>query len=310
MIPSRLLRGAAVAVLLTVGLHAADLNPTQERADRFLSLVNASYQAIYYVEADAQWKARTDVSDIHDEGAEVAGKARAAFMGNPALINETKSLLLKRHELNDLSVRELERILLIAAESPMTKPDLTKARIEAETKQASTLNGFEFKLHGKPVSVNDIDNLLQSNDTALDERLAVWIASKESGKALRDGLIKLRDLRNGVAQEMGYPDYFALQSAGYGMTTEQIIKLNENFMAVLRPLYLQMHTWAKYKLAERYHQPVPKRIPAHWINNRWAQEWPDLVEAANIDKYFEGRNAEWIIKTAEQFYTGLGFSPL
>ena len=69
MIPSRLLRGAAVAVLLTVGLHAADLNPTQERADRFLSLVNASYQAIYYVEADAQRKARTDVSDIHDHAA-------------------------------------------------------------------------------------------------------------------------------------------------------------------------------------------------------------------------------------------------
>src|SRR5437879_7597955 len=35
-----------------------------------------------------------------------------------------------------------------------------------------------------------------------------------------------------------------------------------------------------------------------------------LVEEANIDKYFEGRKPEWIIKTAEQFYTGLGFSPL
>ena len=50
-------------------------------------------------------------------------------MGNPAVINETKALLLKRHELQDLSIRQLERILLVAAESPMTKPDLTKARI-------------------------------------------------------------------------------------------------------------------------------------------------------------------------------------
>ncbi|PYL25051.1 MAG: hypothetical protein DMF37_06035, partial [Verrucomicrobia bacterium] len=56
--------------------------------------------------------------------------------------------------------------------------------------------------------------------------------------------------------------------------------------------------------------PVPKKIPAHWINNRWGQKWPGLVEAANIDTYFEGRKPEWIIKTAEQFYTGLGFSPL
>jgi peptidyl-dipeptidase A len=310
MIPPRLLRGAVVTALLAIGLHAADLNPTQERADRFLALVNASYQAISYVESEAQWKALTDVSDVHDAGAEVAGKARAAFMGNPELINETKSLLLRRHELNDLTIRQLERILLIAAESPMTNPKLTQARIEAETKQASTLNGFEFKLHGKPVSVNEIDNLLQSNDTELDERLAVWIAAKESGKALRDGLIRLRDLRNGVAQEMGYPDYFSLQAAGYGMTTAEMIKLNEGFMQVLRPLYLQLHTWTKYKLAERFHQPVPKRIPAHWINNRWSQEWDGLADGADLTPFFKDKTPEWVAQSSERFYVGLGFPAL
>ena len=109
---------------------------------------------------------------------------------------------------------------------------------------------------------------------------------------------------------MKYPDYFSLQVAAYGMTTDEMLKMLDDWMATLRPLYLQLHTWAKYKLAEKFHQPVPKKIPAHWINNRWAQEWAGLVEAANIDKYFEGRKPEWIIKTAEQFYTGLGFSPL
>ena len=120
----------------------------------------------------------------------------------------------------------------------------------------------------------------------------------------------LRDLRNGVAKEMKYPDYFSLEVASYGMTTDEMLKMLDDWMATLRPLYLQLHTWAKYKLAEKYHQPVPKKIPAHWINNRWSQEWPGLVDAADIDKYFEGRKPEWIIKTAEQFYTGLGFSPL
>ncbi|HET7537191.1 MAG TPA: M2 family metallopeptidase, partial [Candidatus Didemnitutus sp.] len=189
---------------------------------------------------------------------------------------------------------------------PMTNPKLTQDRIDAETAQASTMNGFEFKLHGKPITVNEIDNLLQSS-TDLNERLAVWEASKESGKALRDGLIKLRGLRNGVAQEMGYSDYFALQCAAYGMTTEEMIKLNDDFMRVLRPLYLQLHTWVKYKLAEKYHQPVPKRIPAHWINNRWSQEWDGLADGADLTPFFKDRTPEWVVKTAESFYTGLGF---
>lgn len=308
---SSLLRRAFMAATL-VGLsclRAADSNPTQERADRFLTLVNAGYQALYRVNSNAQWDALTDVSPVHDAASEVAGNAYAAFNGNPAIISEAKALLLRRNDLSPLTVRELEHVLLNAAEGPMTNPDLVAARIAAETAQASTLNGFEFKLRGKPITVNEIDNLLNSS-TDLAERQAVWEASKESGKALKPGLIKLRDLRNGVARELDYPDYFALQVAGYGMTTGEMIKLNDDFMRELRPLYLQLHTWVKYKLAEKYHQPVPKRIPAHWINNRWAQEWDGLSEGADLTPFFKERTPEWIAHSAERFYVGLGFAKL
>jgi len=300
---------AATLALTLAGLTRAAESPIQERADRFLELVNASYQALYTVNSEAQWAALTDVSPAHDAAAEAAGKAYAAFNGNPAIINEAKELLQHRRELNELTWRQLDRVLLNAAEGPMTNPKLVTDRIAAETTQSSTLNGFEFKLHGKTVSANEIDNLLESS-TDLAERQAVWESSKESGKALRPGLIKLRDLRNGVAQEMGYHDYFALQVARYGMTTEEMVKLNDDFMKVLRPLYLQLHTWAKYKLAERYHQPVPKLIPAHWIANRWSQEWDGLADGADLNPYFKGRTAEFVIKSAEQFYTGIGFAKL
>jgi len=306
----RLAGFAVVAILALAPLaRAADVKPIQERADHFLALINAGYQALYTVNSEAQWAAVTDVSPVHDAAAASAGKAYAAFNGNPAIITETKFLLLHRHDLNDLTVRQLERVLLNAAEGPMTNPKLTASRIDAETAQASALNGFQFKLDGKPITVNEIDRLLQ-NSTDLKERLAVWEASKESGKALRDGLIRLRDLRNGVAQEMGYNDYFSLQVARYGLSAEEMVKLDDEFMRVLRPLYLQLHTWTKYKLAEKYHQPVPKRIPAHWITNRWSQEWSGLVTSANLDPYFKDRSPDWIAHSAERFYTGLGFPSL
>ncbi len=281
----------------------------QERADLFLSLVNASFQALGRVQNEAQWLALTDVSPEHDAGAEAAGKAYAAFNGSPAVISEAKELLNHRAELDAVTARELDHVLLNAAEGPMTNPKLVSDRIEAETRQSSTLNAFEFKFRGKPITANEIDNLLQSS-TNLAERQGVWEASKASGPALKPGLVKLRDLRNGCAQELGYPDYFALQVAGYGMTSEEMVKLQDDFMRELRPLYLQLHTWAKYELARKYGQPVPKRIPAHWINNRWSQEWDGIVEAAKLDRYFSNRTPESIVKTAEQFYTGLGFAKL
>ncbi len=281
----------------------------QERADRFLELVNAGYQALYRVESEAQWLAATDVSPVHDAASETAGKARAAFVGNPALIQEAKALLQQRKLLKPVTVLQLERALLNAAEGPMTNPDLVAARIAAETQQASTLNGFTFRLNGKPITPNEIDNSLQTNQN-LSARQAVWEASKQSGPALKPGLVKLRDLRNGVARELGYADYFALQVASYGMTTAEMVKLQEDFMRELRPLYLQLHTWTKHELAKRYGQPVPKRIPAHWLNNRWSQNWTGLIKAADLDDRFKDKSPEWIVKTAEQFYTGLGFPQL
>jgi peptidyl-dipeptidase A len=171
------------------------------------------------------------------------------------------------------------------------------------------MNGFTWKLDGKPITANQIDEILAKSDS-LSERRKVWEVSKENGPALKDGLLKLRDLRNGCARELGYSDYFSLQVARYGLTTDEMMAFNRKFLAELKPLYLQLHTWVKYEMARKYGQPVPKAIPAHWINNRWSQNWTGFVKAVDFDPYFKGWQPERIVKTAEAFYTGLGFEPL
>jgi peptidyl-dipeptidase A len=297
----------ATALLLAPPALAA--GPMQERADRLLALVNAAYQALYGVTSRAQWEAATDVSPAHDAAAATASKAQAAFLGNPALITEARALLEHEGDLDPLTVRQLRRVLLLAAEGPMTNPDLVNRRIEAETEQASAMNGYTYTLEGRPITANAIDDSLMKL-TDVSRRLAVWEASKGMGPALRPGLERLQGLRNGVARELGFPDYFALQVAKYDMTTDEMLRMNEAFMRELEPLYLQLHTWAKHELAKRYRQPVPGRIPAHWLPNRWGQEWSAIAPSASLDAGFEGKSAEWVVKAAERFYTGLGFPAL
>src|SRR5438876_2299212 len=103
-----------------LGRAAESRAGVQERADHFLALVNAGFQSLSRVESEAQWLAATDVSPVHDAASETAGKARAAFVGNPALIREAKALLERRAQLKPITVLELERALLNAAEGPMT----------------------------------------------------------------------------------------------------------------------------------------------------------------------------------------------
>ena len=106
-------------------------SPIQERADRFLALANAGYQAVYRVNSEAQWNAMTDVTPEHDAAAEATGKAYAAFNGNPAIINEARELLTHQKELSEVTVRQLKQLLLNAAEGPMTNPDLVVKRVAA-----------------------------------------------------------------------------------------------------------------------------------------------------------------------------------
>src|SRR5438477_8529002 len=166
------LRRFLLLVLLSVPSRAFGASPIQERADRFLKLANAGYQALYRVNSEAQWFAVTDVTPAHDAAAEATGKAYAAFNGNPAIISEARDLLTHEKELNELTVRQLKQLLLNAAEGPMTNPDLVVKRVSAETKQASILNGFEFKLNGQPITVNQIDDKLDKS-VDLNERKAV-----------------------------------------------------------------------------------------------------------------------------------------
>ncbi len=53
---------------------AATKSPIQERADRFLALANAGYQALFRVNSEAQWLAVTDVTPEHDAAAEATAK--------------------------------------------------------------------------------------------------------------------------------------------------------------------------------------------------------------------------------------------
>ena len=120
---------SCVLALAQIGFAAM---PAQERADRFLKLANAGYQALYRVNSEAQWQAVTDVTPEHDVAAEATGKAYAAFNGNPALITEAGELLAHQKELNEATVRQLQQLLLNATEGPMTNPDLVAKRVAAE----------------------------------------------------------------------------------------------------------------------------------------------------------------------------------
>ena len=295
------------ATLMLLSLSCA--KSAKQEADEFLQSYNAQMEKLYPATSEALWLANTDISPEHDSLSAAAEKAYSKFAGSTEVIERSRALLAKKDELDELQVLQLKKIWLSAAQYPGTIPDVVDKLIEAGTKQTSLLYGFDYQIAGKKVSTNDIDNILVESKN-VNERLAAWTASKEVGKTLKSGLTDLQSLRNQVAKEMGYTSYFDLQVASYGITTAEMMAMMDQFVRELRPFYSEIHTWARYELAKRYKQPVPEQLPAHWVPNRWGQNWPGIVQAINLDELFKDKSAEWIVKQAEQFYVGIGFPPL
>lgn len=281
----------------------------------FLRMYNELDQRLATVAAEANWKASTDVSEQHTGERIGADSALAAFRGSRYVIDHSRSYLGLKQSLSDLEFRQLDKILLNAAESPGTIPEIVQARVEAEAQASAVLDGFTFCLERrggqclKPTNPNAIDEaLLKSRN--LTERRKIWEASKQTGPALKKSLAELRDLRNRVAAELGYSSYFHLKVADYGLSVAEMMQLMDKMLGEAEPLYRQLHRYAGRKLAERYKQPAPKQIPAHWLTNRWGQEWPGLVEAVELDDLFRDKSAEWIVRQAERFYISLGLPAL
>jgi peptidyl-dipeptidase A len=288
----------------------------EREAEAFLEAIDGLVRPVATRTANADWLAATDVTPEHTGQRTGADKALAALVGSKYVIEKTKGFLAREKQLDDLTARQLHKLLLSAAESPGTIPDVVDKRVETEAKQAGILDSYTFCLQAKPgggclkpTTANGIDELLlRSRD--LGERQRVWNAAKDIGKPLKPGLVELVALRNQVARELGYKSYFALKVADYGMTVDEMMKLLDDTLATTKPLFDGLHCWAKNTLAARYKRPVPKLIPAHWIGNRWAQYWPGLVEETNLDPYFKSSTPESIVRSAEMFYVSLGFPKL
>jgi len=85
-----------------------------------------------------------------------------------------------------------------------------------------------------------------------------------------------------------------------------MITMQDDFMRELRPLYLQLHTWVKYKLAE-YRPAVPEAHPRPLDQQPLVARMGGLSEGADLTPFFKDKTPEWVAKSSEQFYVGLGF---
>ena len=167
-IVSRVLAGALALVVLTAGAtgstNAAPAADVRAEAQQFLDAYTAKATELSYAYQLADWQSNTHIVEGDESNAKATTAALEAltkYTGSRANIESATQFLKQRKDLTRLQVLQLEAVLYTAANSPETAAELVKQRIAAETAATEKLYGFEFKIDGKPVTPNHIDELMR-----------------------------------------------------------------------------------------------------------------------------------------------------
>jgi len=195
------------------------------------------------------------------------------------------------------------------------------------TRLASELDGMYGKGKWCPpekqcLDIEDITRVLaNSNDPK--ELGAAWSGWHAISPPMRKDFARFVELSNQGARELGFKDTGAMWRAKYDMPPDDFARELDRLWEQVRPLYVSLHAYVRWKLREKYGDIVPERgpIPAHLLGNIWAQDWTNIykfVAPANADPGYDlteilksrHTDALQMVHYGENFFKSLGFAPL
>lgn len=173
------------------------------------------------------------------------------------------------------------------------------------------------------LNLNDISKIMaESRDP--EKLLDAWKGWHKISVSMKQDYARLVEIANEGARELGYDDVGVLWRSQYDMPAEAFASNYDHQWQKIKPLYDALHCHVRTRLNKFYGNdrvPLDRPIPAHLLGNVWAQNWINIYDLVAPDHADPGYNLGNLIeksdmseidmvKTAEKFFTSLGFDPL
>ena len=165
---------------------------------------------------------------------------------------------------------------------------------------------------------------IMANSRNYSELLHTWWGWRnETGRKMREMYKEFVVLSNKGAKENDYEDLGEAWRLAYEV--DNLDDIVEKLWVELRPFYLELHAYVRYRLTKVYPDKVSETdyIEAHLLGNMWAQYWTeilDLVEpyqnkssldiTSNLKQDTRYNTPLKMAKLAESFFLSLGLKKL
>ena len=313
---------AAGVSFIALGLFAAPAAaaaPTAAEAEGFVAKAEADLAAdsdfqaragwvqATYINTDTNWIVAKVGADSTDRAVRYAKEA-ARFDGVKVdAVTARKLYLLK------------QGLVLPAASRPGASQELAEIAARLDTDYATA----KFTYNGQTLTLDEMESLLRTSRDPNETR-ALWEGWRAvSAPQMKADYQRLVELANEGARELGYADTGALWRSWYDMPPEAFAAKTDAVWNQVKPLYSKLACYVRGRLNQKYGptvQPATGPIRADLLGNMWSQHWGniyDLVQPANASMGYDltaslvahGYDPVKIVRTADQWYTSIGFAP-
>jgi peptidyl-dipeptidase A len=299
---------------------AAGKAATVAEAKAFLDEAEAKLLALATDAGRAAWVQSTHITDDTEIlAAQANERSIAATVAYAKKATRFDGLKLPDELARKMKLLKLS-LTLAAPSDPKESEELT--RITAGMEGAYGKGKYCPPGKDKCLDLEDITRIMaQSRDA--NELLDVWRGWHAIAPPMRKDFVRYVELANKGARELGFADTGAMWRSKYDMAPEAFPAELDRLWEQVRPLYLSLHAYVRWKLREKYGDAVPASgpIPAHLLGNMWAQTWDNvypLIAPQDADPGFDltailkARKTDplQMVRYGEGFFTSLGFDPL
>lgn len=253
--------------------------PAGETADQFIARVNEGSRKMYPEMTAAQWLSSTY---INDDSQLVSAKANERYLA------QLKSWIdqAARFEGQQMSPETARAIQLLKLSTSMPPPK-DPVKLEELTRIASKMEGA----YGAGTyctgegdarqcrQLGELEDVLRSNRD-YDAQLDAWQGWHTTAQPMRKDYTRFVELVNEGARDMGFADAGEMWRSGYDMTPAQIAAETDRLWGQVKPLYEQLHCYARTRLDAKYGgdrgHVTGNMLPAHLMGNMWQQDWGNL----------------------------------
>jgi len=180
-----------------------------------------------------------------------------------------------------------------------TIEDLTQREVAIQ----SIFNTFRAELRGKRITENELNDLLRESDD-MELRREAWEASKQIGPQVADQLIELVELRNEIARNIGFEDYYRMRLTLQELEEDELFATYDELDQLLGPVYRDYKTGLDAQLADRFGLAPEDLRPWHY-SDPFFQEAPAADPAVRkfLADTFADRDIEALTR---RFYRAIG----